>query len=969
MGEEEEFANLPLPDQFQHKNWKARKGGYETATKEFRTAQPTDPIVREFILESGLWKAAVSDSNVAAQQEALGAYNAFLEASGTEGARKTRSNTVGGIVEKGLTGRPAAKTAAMESLLLLIELDKPDPIIEEILPYLSHKMPKLITAALSALTNIYHAYGCKTVEPKPVIKLLPKVFAHADKNVRAEAQNLTVELYRWLREAMKPLFWAELKEVQQKDLDKLFEPVKAEPQPKQERLLRSQQAAAEAAAATGDNGEEGEEGGEGEGEEDAGIDLEPEFEAVDVLAKVPKDFTDRLASSKWKDRKEALDELYAAVNVPAIQEGQFDDLIRGCAKSMKDANIAVVTVAANCVECIAKGLRKAFSRYKGTILSPMLERFKEKKASVTDAIAAACDAVFMSTSLSDIQPEVLEALKNKNPQIKEHSAKFLIRCLKATRDAPSLEQTKELSEAGKKLLTESVASLRDAGAEILGVLWKIMTDRNMLNHLDGLDDIRKNKIKEFSDAAEVKAKWKPKAAPPPKAAAAPAGKKPAPGGRRPAPGVKKPAAPAKAASPPPAEDPGELKPRATSRPGAKPGGIKPPGSGLKGPSGLAKPGSGLKAPGAGTASPKRQGVVMDEAPPAVPKPAGLGGAGRGLAGRPLGKPAAAAAPPSPSRNVSTSEDQPASQPTSSGLSSIERQELHDLRAEVDLLRNQTSDLRQDKMKLSSQLAELQVQNAQLIEDHTRDVLQIKAKETQLTRARSDAEAADERAGSLGREVERMKREMSRLGRGNAGGMGGGAMSPPLEVPAGFGSLPDDRGSFGGNNAGTGGGNAGGIRPAYGSSRSYNPPSSSSRHGSFGLGGSGSADGPSAPAADAECEAGKENIPSSAASADDGLGGGAPPKSFNLASPRQQYASSRPLSNGGYSSGRATPLSSGEVGGRGSGEGGRPSGSLDRGGSGSQSEGVESWRRAAEVTQNLKARIEMMKARQNLSRGQ
>ncbi|GAB1744746.1 hypothetical protein NU219Hw_g2420t1 [Hortaea werneckii] len=976
MGEEEEFANLPLPDQFQHKNWKARKGGYETATKEFRTAQPTDPIVREFILESGLWKAAVSDSNVAAQQEALGAYNAFLEASGTEGARKTRSNTVGGIVEKGLAGRPAAKTAAMESLLLLIELDKPDPIIEEILPYLSHKMPKLITAALSALTNIYHAYGCKTVEPKPVVKLLPKVFAHADKNVRAEAQNLTVELYRWLREAMKPLFWGELKEVQQKDLDKLFEPVKAEPQPKQERLLRSQQAAAEAAAATGDAGEGGEEGGEGEGEEDAGIDLEPEFEAVDVLAKVPKDFSDRLASSKWKDRKEALDELYAAVNVPAIQEGQFDDLIRGCAKSMKDANIAVVTVAANCVECIAKGLRKAFARYKGTILSPMLERFKEKKASVTDAIAAACDAVFMSTSLSDIQPEVLEALKNKNPQIKEHSAKFLIRCLKATRDAPSLEQTKELSEAGKKLLTESVATLRDAGAEILGVLWKIMTDRNMLNHLDGLDEIRKNKIKEFSDAAEVKAKWKPKAAPPPKAAAAPAGKKPAPAGKRPAaPGLKKPAAPAKAASPPPAEDPGELKPRATSRPGAKPGGIKPPGSGLKGPSGLAKPGSGLKAPGAGTASPKRQGVVMDEAPPAVPKPAGLGGAGRGLAGRPLGKPTAAAAPPSPSRNVSSSEE-PAphsQQPASSGLSSIERQELHDLRAEVDLLRNQTSDLRQDKMKLTSQLAELQVQNAQLIEDHTRDVLQIKAKETQLTRARSDAEAADERAGSLGREVERMKREMSRLGRSHGGGGGGGAMSPPLEVPAGFGSFPnhgtpgggaDDRGSFGGN----------GIRPAYGSSRSYNLPASSSsasRHGSFGLGGGSSGSGAEG-SVDADGEAGKENIPSSTAAAvDDGT---APPKTFNLASPRQhQSAASRPISNGGYSSGRATPLSSAEVGGRGSGEGGRPSGSLDRGTSGSgashQSEGVESWRRAAEVTQNLKARIEMMKARQNLSRGQ
>ena len=82
-------------------------------------------------------------------------------------------------------------------------------------------------AALSALCAIYHAYGCKTVEPKPVIKLLPKAFGHADKNVRAEASNLTAEFYRWLKDAMKPLFWGELKPVQQADLEKMFDKVKA----------------------------------------------------------------------------------------------------------------------------------------------------------------------------------------------------------------------------------------------------------------------------------------------------------------------------------------------------------------------------------------------------------------------------------------------------------------------------------------------------------------------------------------------------------------------------------------------------------------------------------------------------------------------------------------------------------------------------------------------------------------------
>jgi len=902
MAEEDEWKKLPLPDQFTHKNWKARKGGYETATTEFKTAQPTAPIVRDFLLDSNLWKGAVGDSNVAAQQEALNAYNAFLDAAGPDGAKKTRGSTVQGVVEKGLMGRPAAKAAALESLLLLIELDKADPVVEELLPLLSHKQPKIIAATLSALTAIYHAYGCKTVEPKPVLKLLPKVFGHADKNVRAEAQNLTVEFYRWLREAMKPLFWGELKDVQQKDLDKLFEPMKDEPAPKQERLLRSQQAAQEQAAASGEGVED--DGGEGDVEEAAEIDLEPEYQAVDIFKKVPSDFSERLASSKWKDRKEVLDELFTAVNVPAIQEGPFDDIIRGCAKSMKDANIMVVTVAANCVECIAKGLRKAFSKYRGTILAPILERFKEKKQGVMDALSAACDAICMAAGLGDIEGDVLEALKSKNPLVKEMTARFLVRSLKAIREAPTLEQTKEFAEASKKLLAESVASLRDAGAEVLGVLWKIMGDRNMLGHLDGVDDIRKNKIKEFSDAAEPKAKWKPKAAPAPKAAAAPtAAKKPAPGTKRPpAGGSKKPPAAPRATTPPPAEE-APLQPKPTTRPTAKPlGGIRPPGAGLKAPgSGLQKPGSGLKVPSSGTTSPKRQGPITDEAP----TPAAKSGLGRGLAGRPLGKPSSAPAspPPAPRESVATS-----------ALSSTERQELADLRSEIDLLRDQTSDLRQDKMRLTSQIAELQNQNAQLIEDHTRDVLQIKAKETQLVRARSDGENAEDRANSLSKEIDRLKREMSRLGRHN------GAGSPPVDRQAN--TLGEVMNGDGISSSG---------RPPYSSSRSFNVPASRAYSGDSGYHANANNNNNGLYSGSGE---GKENVPD----------GG--PKGTKLST---FSAASCAMSNGSF--GRATPAPS-----LATDEQQQQQPSLSR----SQSEGVESWRRAAEVTQNLKARIEMMK---------
>ena len=755
--------------------------------------------------------------------------------------------------------------------MLYIETDKPDPVIEELLPVLGNKQPKVIAATLDALTQIYHAYGCKTIEPKQVLKLLPKVYGHADKNVRAKAQELTVEFYRWLKEAMKPLFWNDLKPVQQQDLDKLFEKIKDEPPPKQERLLRSQQAAKEAAVAAPGGEDEYEE------EEDVAIDLEPEYVAVDVFPKIPKDFADKLASSKWKDRKETLDEVQKALDHPRIAEGPFDELVRGFAKSMKDANIAVVITAANCVELLARGLKKSFQKYRKDVMNAMMERLKEKKATVTDAIGAALDASFACTNFQDCLEEILEFLKHKNPQVKLESSKFLIRCLKNTREAPSPEQAKAIAEASTKLLTESQEVQRSAGAETIGTLWKIMGDRIMNVHLDGLDEIRKTKIKEFFDAAEVKSKYKPKAAPAPKPAAAPAPTK-KPMGKRPAPGGVKKAAPvAKPAPPPPAEEPSApLEPKPTSRPGAPKVGAKP---GLAGPSrlgGLKKPGSGLAAP-----SPRKSVVSPppeEEAPPPQPK----FGAGRGLAGRPLGKPAAEPVAAAPVPQAPT------------GLSLVERAELDELRAEVERVRRQNEDLRGERTKLTSQIHELQNQNAQLIEDHTRDVLSIKAKETQLVRARSDFEASEQTVQNQRREIDRLKRELSRQVR---------ASSPPAS------DVADQMFADNGNGAQFG-------DSGYGSRGMH-----ARRERSF-------ANGPISPGGD-----GKENF-----------------DSF-----------SRP---GSVLSGKLSPRLDGASGMSSlSSRGGGRMSPAENGASHRQSQaasGAESWKRAAEVTQNLKQRIEMMK---------
>jgi hypothetical protein len=900
----EDYSAIPLTDRFVHKAWKARKGAYEEAAQIFeKTGSEDDPAFRPFLQDSGLWKSAVADSNVAAHQEALAALCAFLKYGGRDNGTRTRGHTVATIVEKGLAStRPAAKASSLEALLLYVELDVAGPVIEEMLPALSHKQPKIIAACLAAITAIIHNYGCKIVDPKPVLKLLPKAFGHADKNVRAEATNLTVELYRWLREAIKPMFWGDLKPTQQTDLEAQFEKIKGEPTPKQERLLRTQQ---EAMARAPAEGEEEDSEGVDDVEEPAEIDAFDLAEPKDVLKEIPDNFYEQLGSSKWKDRKDAVDELLNIINVPRIKDGDYNELNRGLAKCMKDANVAVVTQAALCIEALAKGLRKSYGKHRTTVMQPILERLKEKKATVSDALGLALDAVFQSTSLTDCLEDITAFLVHKNPQIKEGTMKFLARCLRTTRDVPAKNEIATMVESAKKLLSESVETLRSGGAEILGTIMKIIGERAMKPHLDGLDDIRKNKIKECFDTVQVKAKEKPK--PVPKAAPPPAAKKPAgPGARKLAPGAKKPAAAAAAAADSAKAPPSKL---GMSRPGA----IKAPGKRIGGPS-AASP----KLPPASSPSP-----TFDDEPPA-PAPQPRTGMGRGLTGRSLAKPAShsqPAPPPSP--------------PPSSGFTPIERAELEELRTANDHLLRQIDDMRQDRSKLLSEIQELKNQNAGLIEDHTRDVLSIKAKETQLVRARSDAEATEQTNDRLRREMDRLKRALSRAEGLDAGhNRPGSGMDSPVRVMS---PTIDEQGTFRNSRYGD-------LASATRNRMSFTSNMSEDRD-------------MLDPAVAHQSRVSPDPRYRAAA--------GVSSNSSGRASPAQGYRSAPSRFNddvqSSYGDERKSSIGSGTHAGMGSSGMNSTQSGLNANG------GVESWKRAAEVTSQLKARIELMKAKQGIAR--
>ena len=120
-----------------------------------------------------------------------------------------------------------------------------------------------------------------------------------------------------------------------------------------------------------------------------------DIDPVDILTQLPKDFYEKLEQKKWQERKEALDQLLPLSQTPKIQPGDFNDLIRAVKKVIgKDTNVLLVALGAQCLAGLAKGLKNNFKNPAQQCLPVVLEKFKEKKVNVVNALTEAVDALY-----------------------------------------------------------------------------------------------------------------------------------------------------------------------------------------------------------------------------------------------------------------------------------------------------------------------------------------------------------------------------------------------------------------------------------------------------------------------------------------------------------------------------------------------------------------------------------------------
>uniref|UniRef100_A0A672HE37 Cytoskeleton associated protein 5 n=1 Tax=Salarias fasciatus TaxID=181472 RepID=A0A672HE37_SALFA len=498
MGDDSEWMKLPVDQKCEHKVWKARLSGYEEALKLFQMIP--DEKSPEWGKYLGLIKKFVTDSNAVAQLKGLEAALAFVENAHVAG--KTTGEVVSGVVTKVFNQPKArAKELGAEICLMYIEIEKAEVVQDELLKGLDNKNPKIVVACLETLRKALSEFGSKVVTLKPVVKILPKQFESREKAVREEAKLLAVEIFKWIRDSLRPPL-QNINSVQLKELEEEWVKLPPSP-PRQSRFLRSQQGLKAKLQQQQAQGQD--QSNDEEEEAAAAVDPYELMEAAEILSKLPKDFYEKIEAKKWQERKEALEAVETLTKNPKLENGDYGDLVRALKKVVgKDTNVMLVSLAAKCLAALAAGLRKKFGTYAGQVAPTILEKFKEKKPQVVQALQEAMDAIFLTTTLQNLSEDVLAVMDNKNPSIKQQASLFLARsfrlCTQATLPKSVL---KPLCAALIKQVNDSAPEVRDAAFEALGTAMKVVGEKAVNPFLADLDKLKLDKAVETMDRAAM----------------------------------------------------------------------------------------------------------------------------------------------------------------------------------------------------------------------------------------------------------------------------------------------------------------------------------------------------------------------------------------------------------------------------------------------------------------------------------
>ncbi|KAL3345359.1 hypothetical protein AABB24_024363 [Solanum stoloniferum] len=455
------------------------------------------PRTRAYVNSVPFFRKAVADSNAPVQDKALDALICYLKAADSDAGRYAKE-VCDAIVAKCLTGRPKTVEKAQMVFLLWIELEAVEAFLDAMEKAIKNKVAKAVVPAIDVMFQALSEFGTKIVPPKRILKMLPELFDHQDQHVRASSKGLTLELCRWIgKDPVKSILFEKMRDTMKKELE--AELVNVSGTAKPTRKIRSEQdkepeqeAVSEAVAS-------------GPSDESAAdipqeIDEYDLVDPVDILTPLEKTgFWEGVKATKWSERKEAVAELTKLASTKKIAPGDFAEICRTLKKLITDVNIAVAVEAIQAIGNLARGLRTHFSGSSRFLLPILLEKLKEKKPTLTDALTQTLQAMHKSgcLNLADIVEDVKTATKNKVPLVRSLTLNWVTFCIETSNKAVILKAHKEYVPICMESLNDGTPDVRDAAFSALAAVAKSVGMRPLEKSLEKLDDVRKKKLSEM----------------------------------------------------------------------------------------------------------------------------------------------------------------------------------------------------------------------------------------------------------------------------------------------------------------------------------------------------------------------------------------------------------------------------------------------------------------------------------------
>ncbi|CAL9209207.1 unnamed protein product [Musa hybrid cultivar] len=488
---------LPWDERLLHKNWKVRNdANIDLAAVCDSITDPKDPRLREF---GPFFRKTVADSNAPVQEKALDALIAFLRAADADAGRYAKE-VCDSIVAKCLTGRPKTVEKAQAAFLLWVELEAAEVFLEAMEKAIKNKVAKAVVPAIDVMFQALSEFGAKVVPPKKILKMLPELFDHQDQNVRASSKGLTLELCRWIgKEPVKSILFEKMRDTMKKELEAELANVSGIARPT--RKIRSEQdkepeqeVVAEIVGA----------GASEESTSDAPQEID-EYELVDpvdILNPLDKSgFWDGVKAAKWSERRDAVAELAKLASTKRIAPGDFSEICRTLKKLVTDVNLAVSVEAIQAIGNLAKGLRNHFAASSRFLLPVLLEKLKEKKPALTEALSQTLQSMHKSGCLTLV--DVIEgkyvkvAVKNKVPLVRSLTLIWVTFCIETNNKATILKLHKDYVPVFLESLNDGTPEVRDAAFAALAAIAKMVGMRPLERSLEKLDDVRKKKLSDM----------------------------------------------------------------------------------------------------------------------------------------------------------------------------------------------------------------------------------------------------------------------------------------------------------------------------------------------------------------------------------------------------------------------------------------------------------------------------------------